>query len=315
MDTNNSSALTTTGDNGNIGILAIQEYLVSLQSERSRRTMVYSLRIAMSAMNTTIEEFNWLNLKDSLVSAIVTRLSQNYAPASVNVILVALKAVARRLWAHEYLSTRDFELIQQVKGVRGSRVHKGRALNDNEISELFKEMDQYASSRAVRDRAIFSCLLECGLRRTEVAELRFENIHLNEDDPYLTIIGKGNKERICYIPDNTVERFREWFELRGNNDGHCFYLVNKYDKVREKELTPYRVYRITQDWVAKINMKKWTPHDLRRTYASNLLDMGVDINTVKNMMGHASITTTQIYDRRGNESMKKAVHMINRKAG
>jgi len=62
-------------------------------------------------------------------------------------------------------------------------------------------------------------------------------------------------------------------------------------------------------------MKRWTPHDLRRTYASNLLGMGVDINTVKNMMGHASITTTQIYDRRGDDSMRKAVHLVNRKGG
>ena len=315
MSDDNLYSVTLTRDNANIGILAIQEYLVSLQSERSRKTMVYCLNIAMSALNTTVEEFNWGGLKDSLVAAIVTRLTQDYAPASVNIILVALKAVARRLWAHDVISTRDYELIKKVKGARGSRVHKGRALNEAELNELFEELDSYASSKAIRDRAIISCLLGCGLRRAEIAELQFDNVHLNEDDPYLTIIGKGNKERKCYIPDETVERLKEWFFIRKDTPGACFSLVDKHDNVLEKKLTPYRIYRITQDWANKINMKRWTPHDLRRTYASNLLGMGVDINTVKNMMGHASITTTQIYDRRGDDSMRKAVHLMNRKAG
>ena len=66
-----------------------------------------------------------------------------------------------------------------------------------------------------------------------------------------------------------------------------------------------------EEWAEQLGMKEWTPHDMRRTYATNLLNLGIDIVTVKDMMGHSSIATTQRYDKRGTDKMRAAVQKLN----
>lgn len=294
------------------GQRSVYEYIVSLPSEMSRRSMKSYLKLALKVLNSDPFTFDWTQLKENLVIGLVSKLGQSYAPATVNTALAALKGVARRLWVNEILSTRDYELVKRVKGIRGSRLSKGRALSKIEISTLFEGiLSSDDTTRNVRDLAIMSVLLECGLRRTECATLKYEDVHLNEDTPYLTIIGKGNKERMCFIPDKTISRLNEWFICRGNWEGPCFTRVDKYENVVKEGLTSQRVYSITKEWAEQLGMKEWTPHDMRRTYATNLLNLGIDIVTVKDMMGHSSIATTQRYDKRGTDKMRAAVQKLN----
>ena len=303
--------VTRTSPQNDLGKRSVSEYILSLTSKNSQKTMLSYLRLALSAIGEDFMDFDWSRLKENLVLGIRARLVQDHSPNTVNTMLAALKGVARRLWVNEIISTRDYELLTRIRGVRGSRLSKGRALSKDEIDEIFSSLEQSASSAAIRNRAMLSVMVKCGLRRAEVAGLLYQNVHLDEEEPYLTIIGKGNKERICFIPDKTVERLREWFLIRRDFEGYCFTNVDKHDNVYQTPLTANRVYKITKELCCKLDMKSWSPHDMRRTFATNLFSLGVDIVTVKDMMGHSNIATTQRYDKRGVDKMKAAAKKLN----
>lgn len=293
-----------------LGKRAVFEYLLSLNSPNSKRTMLSFLHLALRQVNLAFESFNWAQLREPLVALVASNMRDHYSPTTINNVLAALKGVAKRLWLNELLSTKEFEKIRAVKAVRGSRLSKGRALASNELHLLFSSLSAEDSLKAHRDAAILALLTECGLRRNECATLLYENICTDPQDPYLTIIGKGNKERICMIPEQAYQLLMVWLADRGDHDGPCFLRIDKYGNTLNEGLTSQRIYSITQDWAKKLGMKRWTPHDLRRTYASTLLELGVDINTVREMMGHANLATTQRYDKRGNQRMRKAANLL-----
>ena len=287
------------------------EYLLSLTSEKSRRTMLSCIKLALSQIGEYIETFDWKRLHETLVSGIITKLSmQSYSPYTINNVLASLKGVARRTWINELISTRDYDLIRAVKNVRGSRLSKGRMLSEDELHNLFQALIKEDSQRSHRDVAIMALLTECGLRRSECASLLVQNICMDPENPYLTIVGKGNKERVCMIPENSYRLLSVWLDDRGTEDGPCFLKINKYEEILKTGLTDQRIYSITKEWAQKCGMKKWSPHDLRRTFASNLLELGIDLGTVKDMMGHANIATTQRYDKRGIKRMRSAADKL-----
>lgn len=298
------------------GQKAVLSYLLSLQSEKSRQTMMSFLGMGLKLIEREPGEFDWSMLRMQIVQVILTKASRKYAPATANNILAAFKGVARALWMHKVLSHEEYEFICCVKPARGVRLPKGRALQNEEIDILFAAIDKMAANpykllRAHRDAAIFAVLIECGLRRSECAELDFDDVHLDEAEPYLDIIGKGNKERICYLPPHACERMRTWVADRGDMPGPCFYRVNKYGDPVEEGMTSQRIYSIVKEWQQETGLKIMTPHDMRRTYASALLENGVDLDTVKDMMGHSSVVTTSRYDKRGTERMKDAARNLN----
>lgn len=308
-DAQSAGALTVNGS-VSMGLRPLYEYLLSLNSPKSRVSMLSAIKIALAQIGCTPENFDWRNLRENVVTAIVAKLGLTYAPATINNILAALKGVARRVWVNEFISTREYEMIRSIKAVRGSRLSKGRALSVQEIRSMFEKLTAEDTVRSRRDAAIFAVMSECGLRRAECASLLFENISPDPQNPCLKVIGKGNKERVSMIPQDAFKILEDWLEYRGNQSGFCFLQINKYGDILESGLTAQRIYSIAKEWEQKLNMQSWSPHDLRRTYASSLLDLGVDINTVKEMMGHSSIATTQRYDKRGNRRMREAADKL-----
>lgn len=293
------------------GRQSVNEYIFSMVSENSRQTVFYNLKRGLSVINEDFFTFDWKLLTERLVLAIRERLAQKYAPSTVNAVLTSFKGVAKRLKINKVISADENDLIFYIKSVRGSRINKGRALSQQEVGALFNEIGKYASAKALRDSALLSVMVECGLRRSEAAGLQYENVHLTSEAPSLTIIGKGNKERKCFIPPHTVERLKEWFASRGSFSGPCFCRVDRHDNIYHEALTNHRVWTICREWAKEVDMKKWTTHDMRRTYATNLFNMGADIKIVKDMMGHSNIATTAIYDKRGEDVMMSFAKKMN----
>lgn len=136
------------------------------------------------------------------------------------------------------------------------------------------------------------------MRRAEVVGLTFRQI--DKANRIITILGKGNKERRVAPSDEAWERLEEWLSLRGD-DGceNVFVAVKKGDNIqRYWPLSESAIYQMLRYRGAQAAVDNFTPHDLRRTFATRLLDNGADINTVRLAMGHESIVTTQRYDKR-----------------
>lgn len=291
---------------------AVIDYIRTLNSFNSKRSMTYFVRCFIENFLKIDKEFTWEKINDALISHVVdVLLQEQQSPATINTKLCAIKGCAKRLWIQGRIEGKIYQIISDISNVRGSRLSHGRMLSDNEVKRLFEYVDNQDSLKQIRDSAIFSVMIGTGLRRGEVAKLTTLNLFLDEKIPFLRVIGKGNKERQIPLPDFTFKRLKSWIEARGEHKGPLFIHILKNESLTNCALDGTRIYKICNEYVKKMGMKKWTPHDLRRTCASKLISMGVDLITVRDYLGHSSIATTQLYDKRSLSKLEKVAQNIN----
>jgi site-specific recombinase XerD len=282
-------------------------YLLSLNSARSRQTMSSFLNIVARLLGSgSLADCRWGALRRHHVLALIEMLRDaDRAVATVNTYLSALKGVAGEAWMLKLMDVESYQHIRAVRQVRGSALPRGRALKREEIRALFAVCEADSGSIGVRDAALLAVILGCGLRRSEAVALSYEDIE--PGDRALKVLGKGNKERLAYVPDGAWQRLQFWVDqVRGEAPGPLFPRIRRHDMVTENRLTDQAVYHILQVRQRQAGIAKCAPHDLRRTFATAMLDNGEDLITVKDAMGHASVTTTQKYDRRGEEKLRRA---------
>lgn len=158
---------------------------------------------------------------------------------------------------------------------------------------------------ARRDKAILELLFCAGLRVSELTELKIEQINTKRDE--FTVRGKGDKPRVCFISDSAKEAIKNYVSARRDTSPYLFVSHDRAKGGRKgvKSLTPRSVQRIVEHYATAAGItKKITPHTLRHTFATDLLVSGADIRSVQSMLGHESITTTQVYTHITNKHMK-----------
>ncbi|HCM9673884.1 TPA: tyrosine-type recombinase/integrase [Enterobacter roggenkampii] len=287
-------------------------YLLSLNSPRSRQTMVSFLSIVAGMLGaTSLDACSWGSLRRHHVMAMTELLRDTgRATATVNTYLSALKGVAKEAWMLRLMDVESFQHIRAVRNLRGSRLPRGRALPPEEIRALFAACEADDSSIGIRDAAMLAVILGCGLRRSEAVGLDLSDVVT--DERALRVLGKGNKERLAYMPAGTWQRLQKWVDdVRGEKDGPLFTRIRRFDTLTNDRLTDQAVYHVLQIRQRQAGIAKCAPHDLRRTFATAMLDNGEDLITVKDAMGHASVTTTQQYDRRGESRLRSARDRLN----
>ena len=298
---------------GNEGVLnPARAYLLSLNSPRSRQTMASFLGIVAGMLGaSSLDSCSWGSLRRHHVMAVTELLRDTgRATATVNTYLSALKGVAKEAWMLKLMDVESFQHIRAVRNQRGSRLPRGRALPPEEIRALFNSCERDDSSIGVRDAAMLAIILGCGLRRSEAVGLDLDDVVTNERA--LKVLGKGNKQRLAYMPAGTWQRLMAWIDqVRGENAGPLFTRIRRFDTLTNDRLTDQAVYHVLQMRQHQAGIAKCAPHDLRRTFATAMLDNGEDLITVKDAMGHASVTTTQQYDRRGEARLKTARDRLN----
>ena len=158
-----------------------------------------------------------------------------------------------------------------------------------------------------RDAALIAVLC-LGLRRAEVVAL---NVGTYEPETgALKLTGKGRKERLVYVFGGAADALGDWLKTRGEAPGPLFCPIRKGGEILRRRLTTQAVYAILKSRAGKARVKPFSPHDLRRTFVGSLLDAGADVSVVAKLAGHASVTTTARYDRRGEKAKKKAARML-----
>lgn len=287
-------------------------YLASL-SKLGGATMRSALRsivyILTDGQSIDLDAIDWVQLRFQHASLIRSKLSERYSPATANKTIAALRGVMKAAWELDYISAEDYQRIKGIKGVGGSTLVSGRALTEKEIAALLQVCADDLSPAGVRDGVILVLLRAGGLRRAEICSIK-----LPDYDPVnqtLVVHGKGNKERELPITPDMQMAINDWLAVRGSGQGALFCPVNKSGKAATgKGLSPTSIYVAIRKRAVQAGVKKFTPHDFRRTFASDLLDSGADISIVQKLLGHSQVTTTQRYDRRGAKVMRKAVEMI-----
>lgn len=282
-------------------------YLISLGSKRSRRTMKSNLNVTARLFgynDTTHCDWPSLMTRHHVMAVVEHLKGKGLAPSTVNTYMAALKGVALEAWMAKQIDTDTYQHIKQVKTVRGTRLPRGRALMRKEIGRLFSACGDVEEPKASRDAAILSVLLGCGLRRSEAVALDLESY--DKTQSALIILGKGNKERIVFLPKETVLRLETWLSVRGEAPGALFYRMRRGGTIVLERMTDQAIYDILQKLRVRAGVDAFSPHDTRRSFATAMFSNKEDIITVKDAMGHASVTTTQRYDKRNDERLKEA---------
>lgn len=249
----------------------------------------------------------WEELRYQHTTAIRTELMETYAPATTNKMLSALRGALKEAWRLGLMSAEDYNRAADLKSVKGSTLPKGRALSQGEVGKLLEDCKD-GSVGGTRDAALLAILCTAGLRRAELVGLNLSDY--NREDDSLVVRGKGRKERLVYVLGAAADLLDKWRALRGEEEGPIFCAVQKSGKICIRRLTPGSVLYVLKKRARRAGVESFSPHDLRRTFISNLLDAGADIVSVQQLAGHARVETTARYDRRGEEAKKKAAGLL-----
>jgi site-specific recombinase XerD len=277
----------------------------------SRRTMATSLDIIaglLTSYRCNMQTLNWSALRYQHTSAVRALLAELYAPATANKMMCALRGVLREAWRLEQMSAEDYRRASDLGSVRGETVPAGRELQPGQLDALMHACQSDQSPAGPRDAAIIGLMYSTGLRRAEVVALDLADYRVESRE--LVVRGKGRKERLAHLIEGATAALSDWLQSRGTSPGPLFWPVNKAGKVVTRRMTTQAVYNVLHKRSAQASVAQSSPHDLRRTFVSNLLDKGADISTVAKMAGHASVQTTARYDRRPEETKRKAAELL-----
>jgi site-specific recombinase XerD len=284
-------------------------YLASL-APSSRGTVVRNLRQVAKLLGTSVEALNWAELRYAHVAAIRQQLlARDLAPATVNLTLAALRGVAREGWNLGYMTAEEYARVRSVKAARGSRIPAGRSASRGELSAVLNICANDLTLAGTRDGAMIALLYAAGLRRAELASLEVGD-WIPEQAELRVRHGKGNKQRRVYLSQGAVQLLLAWLAARGPYVGRLFVAINKGGKLQGRGMTAQAVYNVVVKRAQQAGLPALSPHDLRRTFVGDLLDAGADIVTVQQLAGHANVSTTARYDRRGEVAKQRAAGLL-----
>ena len=229
-------------------------------------------------------------IKPEVIQEFIYTIAKEVNPRSQSRIISGLKGFFNYLIFENYRETNPLELIESPK--------IGRKLPDTlaieEIDQLIKAID-LSSAQGERNRAILETLYGCGLRVSELTSLKISDLFFKEG--FIKITGKGDKQRFVPIGDTTIkyiELYRK--EVRVHQKIPPKAQDTLFLNRRGNQLTRAMIFTIIKQLAEKIGINKViSPHTFRHSFATHLLENGADLRAIQQMLGHQSITTTEIY--------------------
>jgi integrase/recombinase XerD len=284
-------------------------YLAQL-APGSRRSMSQALEVIAAIFGQTPASLDWAALRYQHTQAIRANLLETRAPAGVNKILAALRGVLKEAWRLGLMDAETYQRAADLSGVRGEQLPRGRALSKRELQKLFLACAKDGSDIGHRDAALIAVLYGGGLRRSEVVALELAD-YSRETGEVRVRSGKGRKERICYATDGAKLALDAWVAVRGDEAGSLFWPADGRGRsLVNRRMTDQAILLMLRRRARQAGISTFTPHDLRRSFISDLLDGGADMVTVQKLAGHANVQTTARYDRRGEAVKRRAAELL-----
>jgi site-specific recombinase XerD len=253
--------------------------------------------------------FPWEELRYQHTARVRRELVQRYAPATVNKMLSALRGTLKNAWRLGMMDADTYSRAVAVENIRAKTQPKGEAVGQEELAALFRVCAEDESPAGRRDAAMFAILYGGGLRRAELCGLDLADF--DPADCSLTVrAGKGRRDRTVYLPESVCEHVKAWVEIREEEPGPLFCPVRMTGEVPISRLRGESLWYILKRRQKQAGLEGITPHGFRRRYVSTLLEAGVDLLTVQDLVGHANAVTTARYDLRQEEARRVAARRL-----
>ncbi|WP_108869239.1 site-specific tyrosine recombinase XerD [Aquimarina aquimarini] len=287
---------------------AIKDYKHYLQIERGlSENSIESYILDVQRLLKFLEQENIttspLSIEKEILQQFIFEIAKLVNPRSQSRIISGLKSFFNYLVFEDYRETNPMELIESPK--------IGRKLPDTlsveEIDLIIKQID-LSKPEGERNRAIIETLYGCGLRVSEVITLTLSSLFF--DEGYISVTGKGDKQRFVPIGDITqkyiniyTSQIRNHINIKKGEEDTLF--LNR----RGGQLTRAMIFTIVKQLVEKAGIhKKVSPHTFRHSFATHLLENGADLRAIQLMLGHESITTTEIYMHIDRSHLSEVIH-------
>lgn len=244
-----------------------------------------------------------IKITDETLQQFIYSVSKEVNPRSQARIISGLKSFFSYLIFEDYRSDNPMELIETPK--------TGRKLPDTlsviEIDALIAAID-LSTIEGERNRAMLETLYGCGLRVSELVLLKISDLFF--DEGFIKITGKGNKQRFVPVGNLTQKYIKIYKETKRNQlNIQKGFEDTLFLNRRGKQLTRAMLFTIIKDLAAKIELNKnISPHTLRHSFATHLLENGADLRSIQLMLGHESITTTEIYVHLDRKFLTQVIH-------
>jgi site-specific recombinase XerD len=288
----------------------VATYLARLApgSRRGQLAALNTIARLLAKGSADAEGMNWARLTYSQSAAVRVALAERYAPNTTKRMLAALRGVLKECWRLGLMSHDEYARAADIAPVRGQLPPRGRALKEAELATLFRNCQFDYAAAGVRDAAILAVLYGAGLRRSELVLLDIEDF--DSSSGVLTVRGKGKQVRTAYVVEEAGAILGRWLRLRGISAGPLFLPVTKSGHFRLKRLTCEGIAHVLAKRAGTALVERFSSHDLRRSFVTHLLDAGADLAVVQKLAGHRQISTTAIYDRRGEAAKLKATKLV-----
>lgn len=244
-----------------------------------------------------------LTISKEDIQQFVYQTAKEVQPRSQARIISGLKGFFNYLIFEDYRTDNPTDLIESPK--IGRKLPD--TLSEEEIDALIAAID-LSHPQGERNRAMLECLYACGLRVSELISLQLSDLYF--DEGFISVTGKGDKQRFVPISTHTqkyINVYRK--EVRVHDNPKPEYTNTLFLNRRGRQLTRAMVFTIIKDLAVKAGIKKViSPHTFRHSFATHLLQNGADLRSIQQMLGHESITTTEIYMHVDRSQLSDVLH-------
>ncbi len=243
-----------------------------------------------------------LELNPEIIKEFIKFLSKDVGPSSQSRIISGIKSFYEYLSFEKLIKSNPLAEIEQPKTQR--KLPDTLSINEINlmVSNIKKNKNEY-----YRNIAIIETMYGCGLRVSELIHLKISDLFLDED--FLKVTGKGNKQRLVPISSTNKKCIINYLkESRSNKKINPIHSDTLFLNRRGKGLTRAMIFTIVKNLAKSAGIKKnISPHTFRHSFATHLLENGADLKTIQQMLGHESITTTEIYTHLDNTALAKVM--------
>ena len=229
-------------------------------------------------------------------SWIVKLIEEGISPRTINRKISSLKSFYKYLLKNKLVNKNPLLKVISPKTSKRLPVFVG----ENEINNLFENIDYPSTYEGKRDQLILELFYATGTRLSELINLKLNSIDFNNNT--IKVLGKRNKERLIPIGKNLASLITEYIKERETlNSLEIYFFLTKFGK----KLYPKLVYSTVNTYLSQVTtISKKSPHVLRHTFATHMLNNGADLNTIKEILGHANLSATQVYTHNTIEKLK-----------